>query len=86
MMFTHTVCVLLAPAFAYAAAFQWALSEPTVVAPAPDKWSPAPTPAPHIPGFELFRRQTQEGSGGHTCGFVSGLSGMYTLTTIIDRS
>jgi hypothetical protein len=74
-MLSYAFYVLLAPTFAYAAAFPWALPEPTVFAPAPDNWSPAPTPAAQLPGFELFRRQTLEGD--NTCGFVSGLSRVY---------
>ncbi|KAH7396515.1 hypothetical protein DE146DRAFT_40020 [Phaeosphaeria sp. MPI-PUGE-AT-0046c] len=72
MMFAHTLCVLLAPAAAFAAAFPWALPEPTIVAPAPDNWSPAPTAAAQLPGYELFRRQAT--GSGNTCGYVSGSS------------
>jgi hypothetical protein len=74
MMFSYTLCVLLAPAAAHAAAFPWALPEATKIAPTPDNWSPAPTAAPQLrfPGSELFRRQTAQ--GGNTCGFVSGSS------------
>lgn len=70
MMLSHAICVLLAPAVTYGAAFSWALPEPTAFAPAVDTWSPAPTAAAQLPGFELFRRQAQEGN--NTCAFVSG--------------
>jgi hypothetical protein len=72
MMFTQAICVLIAPAAVYAAAFPWALPEPTIFAPAPDNWSPAPTAAPQLSAFLLFKRQTN--SGDNTCGFVSGSS------------
>ncbi|KAF2830876.1 hypothetical protein CC86DRAFT_343967 [Ophiobolus disseminans] len=74
MMFAHTICVLLAPALTSAAAFPWDLPQPTRVAPAPDNWSPAPTRAPQLLGFELFKRQAQGSGGDRTCGFISGLS------------
>jgi hypothetical protein len=76
MLLTHFIGVLLAPAAVSAAAFPWAMPEPTIFAPAADSWSPAPTPAPYFPGFELFKRQTLETD--NTCGFLSGSSGMYT--------
>jgi hypothetical protein len=72
MMLTQAICVLVAPAAAYAAAFPWALPEPTIFAPAPDNWSPAPTAAPQLPGFSPFKRQSTPGD--NTCGFVSGSS------------
>jgi hypothetical protein len=71
-MFTHAICVMLAPAMAYAAAFPWALPEPTIYIPAADSWSPAPTPAPQLLGFGLPKRQALERD--NTCGFVSGSS------------
>jgi hypothetical protein len=75
MMLHHAACMLLAPAVAHAAAL-WALPEPTRHAPAPDNWSPAPTAAAQLLGFELFRRQTDT---GNTCGFISGSSRIYSL-------
>lgn len=75
MRSTLTISALLAPAGAYAAAFDWALPEPTLFAPEADNWSPAPTAAPHFPGIEVFRRQV--GEGNNTCAFISGSSRKY---------
>ncbi|KAF1845509.1 uncharacterized protein K460DRAFT_355323 [Cucurbitaria berberidis CBS 394.84] len=72
MTVVHFLCAVLAPALARAAAFPWALPEPTVFVPAVDAWSPAPTEAPHLSGLDLFRRQQSETD--NTCGFVSGSS------------
>lgn len=74
-MFTIFMCAVLAPAVAHAAAFPWSLPEPTIFIAAIDAWSPAPTAAPLLSGFNLFKRQDSE--GGNTCGFVSGLQGTY---------
>lgn len=71
MMFTYSLYTFLAPAVVHAAAFPWALPEPTLFVPAIDSWSPAPTKAPELPSFELFRRQE---AGANTCGFLSGIS------------
>ncbi|KAH7068644.1 hypothetical protein FB567DRAFT_247386 [Paraphoma chrysanthemicola] len=73
MLLTRIFCVLLAPTSISAAAFPWAIPEPTVfAAAAADNWSPAPTPAPQFRGFELFKRQATEGD--NTCAFISGAS------------
>ncbi|CAO2655994.1 Nn.00g047970.m01.CDS01 [Neocucurbitaria sp. VM-36] len=73
MTISHIFGVLLAPTLAMAAAFPWALPQPTIFVPAVDVWSPAPTQAPQPRNFELFRRQ-DESEADNTCGFVSGLS------------
>ncbi|KAH8725155.1 hypothetical protein GQ44DRAFT_739933 [Phaeosphaeriaceae sp. PMI808] len=70
MMFPHAICVLFAPAVVRAAAFPWALPEPTVFMAVADNWSPAPTPAPRLGELKLFRRQQET---DNTCGFLSGL-------------
>ncbi|PVH98996.1 hypothetical protein DM02DRAFT_22594 [Periconia macrospinosa] len=69
-MLIHAFCAVIAPAFASAAAYPWALPEPTLAIPAVDGWSPAPTAAPKVGGFELFPRA----EGDTVCGFISGLS------------
>lgn len=79
MIITPAIYALLAPTLAYAAAFQWSLPEPTAFVPAADNWSPAPTAAPQLPNFDLFKRQS--GEGGKTCAFISGLSGIYLHLT-----
>jgi hypothetical protein len=61
---------LVAPSLASAAAFPWALPEPTFVVPEIDAWSPAPTQAPGVGGLELFRRAPE----GEVCGYLSGIS------------
>jgi hypothetical protein len=76
-MLSHAICVLLAPAVAFGAAFPWALPEPTVFAPAIDVWSPAPTAAAQLPALALFGRQEQQGN--NTCAFISGSLRMVTL-------
>lgn len=88
MVFTHTICVLLAPALVRAAVLEWALPEPTGLAIAADNWSPVPTSAAQLPGYELFRRQTPEPQGGNTCAFISGVQGTYLQPyhTDLDQS
>ncbi|KAF2798474.1 hypothetical protein K505DRAFT_371688 [Melanomma pulvis-pyrius CBS 109.77] len=66
-MLQYSICAFLAPALASAAAFPWALPEPTFVIPAADDWSPAPTAAPGLGAIELFRRA----AGDNTCGYIS---------------
>ncbi|KAF2849929.1 hypothetical protein T440DRAFT_532924 [Plenodomus tracheiphilus IPT5] len=72
MMHSQLKCALLAPVVVSAAAFPWSLPEPTAYIAAIDTWGPAPTAAPQLPGFELFRRQ--DDSGDKICAFLSGLS------------
>lgn len=69
-MFTYAICAFLAPALASAAAFPWAIPEPTLAIPAIDSWSPAPTPPPRVGAIELFRRADDT-----VCGWISGSSG-----------
>jgi hypothetical protein len=80
MLLTCAISILLVPAFAHAAAFEWSLPEPTAHA-APDNWSPAPTPAPLLSGASLSRRQISQGD--NTCGFVSGSSRTCPSTSFI---
>lgn len=61
---------LFAPSLAAAAAFPWAIPEPTFAVPALDESSPAPTPAPGLGGLELFRRVAPDA----ICGYLSGIS------------
>ncbi|KAF2193855.1 hypothetical protein K469DRAFT_735024 [Zopfia rhizophila CBS 207.26] len=68
-MFQYSICAFLAPAVVSAMAFPWAGPEPTLIVPAEDKWSPAPTAAPGNGVMELFKR-----AGDNTCGYVSGVS------------
>lgn len=69
-MMRYAFCALVAPSLAAAAAFPWALPEPTFVVPELDAWSPAPTQAPDVGGLELLRRAPQN----EVCGYLSGIS------------
>ncbi|KAF2642837.1 hypothetical protein P280DRAFT_468146 [Massarina eburnea CBS 473.64] len=70
-MLSHALCAFIAPALAAAAAFPWALPEPTFAIPEIDSWSPAPTKAPNAGGFDLFRRADQIDT---LCGYLSAIS------------
>lgn len=69
-MFRSSLCAFLAPAVVSAMAFPWAGPEPTLVTPAADNWSPAPTEAPEVNLMEMFKRA----AGDNTCGYISGIS------------
>jgi hypothetical protein len=78
-MSRYAFCALLAPGLAAAAAFPWALPEPTFVIPAIDSWSPAPTQAPAVGGVELLARAPAP----EVCGYLSGISSMTLQPTRI---
>jgi len=77
-MFRSSLYAFLAPAVVSAMAFPWAGPEPTLVMPAADNWSPAPTEAPEANLMEMFKRAT----GDNTCGYVSGIYSKHPLMTI----
>jgi hypothetical protein len=77
MKITYAGCAILAATLTSAAAFASTIPEPTHFKPAADNWSPAPTAAPQLLGFNLFGREAQQASQDSTCGYVSGLSGTY---------
>lgn len=81
-MLEYAICALLAPALASAAAFPWALPEPTFHVPEIDNWSPAPTKAPNAGEFELFKRADEEKG---ICGYISGISSK-SRSAIIDHA
>ncbi|OCK80369.1 hypothetical protein K432DRAFT_393088 [Lepidopterella palustris CBS 459.81] len=73
-MLRSSLCAFLAPALVSAMAFPWAGPEPTLIIPAGDNWSPAPTKGPEMGEMgllELFKRQS---IGDNTCGYINGIS------------
>ena len=77
-MFRSSLYAFLAPAVVSAMAFPWAGPEPTLVIPAADNWSPAPTKAPEANLMEMFKRA----AGDNTCGYISGISSKNLSMTI----
>ncbi|KAF2690151.1 hypothetical protein K458DRAFT_399527 [Lentithecium fluviatile CBS 122367] len=69
-MWRFAFCALLVPSLVAAAAFPWAIPEPTFVTPAFDNWSPVPTQAPVVGSLELFGRA----AANEICGYLSGIS------------
>lgn len=69
-MWKFALCAVLAQGVVAKAALPWALPDPTFAIPVADHWSPAPTRAPRLGGFELFRRQ----EGTSVCGYFDGIS------------
>lgn len=74
-MSKYIACALLAPTIANAL---YAIPQPTQNIPVLDAWSPAPTEAPLVPGYDLLNRQVRDSDRDSTCGFVSGSSGTHS--------